>query len=83
METVARWMAGKLETWRGLLRRIAPYLLLEILMPGGTLIALGLFLYRRRQAGQGLPIMGGIARLQLTRSAQRARLVLSGAPAAI
>ena len=30
-------------------RRVGPYLMLEILLPGGTLLALLLFLYRRRQ----------------------------------
>ena len=30
-------------------RALGPYLLLEILMPGGTLLALLLFLYRRRK----------------------------------
>jgi hypothetical protein len=30
-------------------RKTGPYLLLEILMPGGTLLALLLFLYQRRQ----------------------------------
>ena len=38
----------------GTMRRVAPvlgpYLLLEILLPGGTLLALLLFLYRRRRA---------------------------------
>jgi hypothetical protein len=37
----------------GLLRRVVqnfgPYLMLEIVMPGGTLLALLLFLYRRRK----------------------------------
>ena len=37
----------------GILRRIGqnwgPYLMLEILLPGGTLLALLLFLYRRRK----------------------------------
>ena len=28
---------------------LGPYLMLEILLPGGTLLALLLFLYRRRQ----------------------------------
>jgi hypothetical protein len=41
----------------GLLRRfgqrVGPYLMLEILMPGGTLLALLLFLYQRRQLGTG------------------------------
>jgi hypothetical protein len=36
-------------TWE-LARRLGPYLMLEILLPGGTLLALLLFLYRRRQA---------------------------------
>jgi len=31
------------------LRRWAPYALIEILLPGGTLLALGLWLYRRRK----------------------------------
>jgi hypothetical protein len=35
-------------TWE-LARRLGPYLMLEILVPGGTLLALLLFLYRRRQ----------------------------------
>jgi hypothetical protein len=32
-----------------LARRLGPYLMLEILLPGGTLLALLLFLYRRQQ----------------------------------
>ena len=35
-------------TWE-LARRLGPYLMLEILLPGGTVFALLLFLYRRRQ----------------------------------
>jgi hypothetical protein len=35
-------------TWE-LARRLGPYLMLEILLPGGTVLALLLFLYRRRQ----------------------------------
>ena len=37
---------GKLAT---LLQKSGPYLLLEILLPGGTMFALLLFLYRRGQ----------------------------------
>ena len=41
--------------WLGILRRIGqkagPYLLLEMLLPGGTLFALLLLLYRRRKPG--------------------------------
>jgi hypothetical protein len=33
-------------------RRLGPYLMLEILLPGGTLLALLLFLYRRRSAAR-------------------------------
>ena len=32
------------------LRQLAPYALIEILLPGGTLLALGLWLYRRQKA---------------------------------
>lgn len=43
--------------WLGVLRRLGqkagPYLLLEMLLPGGTLFALLLFLYRRRKPGIG------------------------------
>ena len=41
--------------WLGILRKVGqkagPYLLLEMLLPGGTLFALLLFLYRRRKPG--------------------------------
>ena len=44
-------------SWLGILRRVGqkagPYLVLEILLPGGTLLALLLFLYRRRKADAG------------------------------
>ena len=32
-----------------LFQRIGPYLMIEMVMPGGTLIALGLYLYRRHR----------------------------------
>jgi hypothetical protein len=32
---------------------VGPYLVLEIVLPGGTLLALLLFLYQRRQLGNG------------------------------
>lgn len=47
MQTVTNWL--------GILRRLGqkagPYLLLEMLLPGGTLLALLLFLYRSRKSG--------------------------------
>ena len=36
------------EIVRRLVRDMGPYLLVEILLPGGSLLALALFLYRRR-----------------------------------
>ena len=43
-------LTAKLATLGWLLRTVGPYLAIEILMPGGTLIAIALFLYRRRNA---------------------------------
>ena len=34
---------------RGLGRRFGPYLLVEALLPGGTLVALALYIYRQRK----------------------------------
>ena len=42
-----------LETLRRYGQRLGPYLMLEILLPGGTLLALLLFLYRRRRPDIG------------------------------
>lgn len=36
-----------------LLQKAGPYLLLEIVLPGGTIFALLLFLYRRREQADG------------------------------
>jgi hypothetical protein len=51
--------------WLGTLRRLGqkagPYLLLEMLLPGGTLFALLLFLYRRRKPGVGAGVEQAIA----------------------
>jgi hypothetical protein len=35
-----------------LAQRVGPYLLVEAVMPGGTLLALLLYLYRARRGGQ-------------------------------
>ena len=42
-----------LETLRRFGQRLGPYLMLEILLPGGSLFALTLFLYQRRKLGIG------------------------------
>jgi hypothetical protein len=39
-------------------QRAGPYLLIELVMPGGTLLALLLYLHRQRQAGG---LLGGLA----------------------
>ena len=38
-------------TWTRWVERVGPYLLLEILMPGGTLLCLLLYLYQRKGMG--------------------------------
>ena len=53
METVQSVQADlmrKLQALAWLLRKAGPYVAIEILLPGGTLIALLLYLYRRRHA---------------------------------
>jgi hypothetical protein len=52
-----------LETLRRFGQRLGPYLMLEILLPGGTLFALMLFLYQRRKAGIGGAIPRPVAML--------------------
>jgi hypothetical protein len=43
-----------LETLKAASRKLGPYVLLEMLLPGGTLFALALFLYRRQGGGEML-----------------------------
>jgi hypothetical protein len=43
----------RVQPWAGLVQKAGPYLLLEILLPGGTLIAVLLFLYQRKQLADG------------------------------
>jgi hypothetical protein len=43
-----------LETLKVTSRKLGPYVLLEVLLPGGTLFALALFLYRRQGGGEML-----------------------------
>jgi hypothetical protein len=40
-----------MESLAKLVHRIGPYVVIAIVMPGGTFIALGLYLYRRRRVG--------------------------------
>jgi len=43
------------------IRKYSPYLLIELLLPGGTLIALLLWLYRRKFASHGQVEQGVVA----------------------
>jgi len=52
-----------LETITSAARKSGPYLALEIVMPGGTLLALLLFLYQRRQAQTGVPPLVELRRM--------------------
>ena len=58
-----RYLARLLSVAREAAQQVGPYLAIEILLPGGTLIALALFLYRRRAAnavGVGHPERLGV-----------------------
>ena len=48
-----REVIRRLGMWRQLVYKLGPYLLLEALMPGGTLLAVLLFLYRGRKRNTG------------------------------
>lgn len=68
-----------LQTVRRLAQRLGPYVLLEILLPGGTFVALALFVYRNRTLPGGdlqsvvVPLKRGLASL-----AECGRRVLRG-----
>ncbi len=63
-----------------LCRRAGPYLLIELLLPGGTLIALALFVYRRSRR-DGVPF-GTALRDEIQRTARALRHWLPlGSPA--
>jgi len=47
-----QWIVNGLETLRRVGPKLGPYLLLEILLPGGTVVAILLFLYQRFRAAQ-------------------------------
>jgi hypothetical protein len=44
-----QWLACRCGFARQFVQALGPYLLVEILLPGGSLIALALFLYRQRR----------------------------------
>jgi hypothetical protein len=48
-----RILASQFELLRRCGAKLGPYVLLEVLLPGGTLLALLLFLYQRRKLSAG------------------------------
>jgi hypothetical protein len=50
MELVTVAAAALRQAFNQALRQLGPYLVLELVLPGGTLVALALFLYRQRQS---------------------------------
>jgi len=60
---IVEWMAALI---RRTVERLGPYLLIEILLPGGSLLALLLFLYRRYRQRYGWRAASGSSALPLT-----------------
>ena len=46
-------LTSTVEMFRQFLSRFGPYFIVEMLLPGGTVLALILYLYRRRKLGAG------------------------------
>ena len=65
------------ETLKTQSRKLGPYVLLELLLPGGTLFALALFLYRR-QSTLGADLARGVTAMR--RAWRRARASLLRTP---
>ena len=79
MQTVASWL--------GLLRRLGqkagPYLMVEMLLPGGTLLALLLFLYQRRKPDIGKAAQHAVLVLMRALAGVFQRSILVPAPAQV
>ena len=67
-------LANALPVWRSLLPKLGPYVLVEIALPGGTLLALLLYVYRRIADGRaraGLTIGSETVRYKTGRYAKQ------------
>lgn len=66
--------AQRVKTLLGFLKQLAPYAAIELILPGGTLLALLLWFYQRRkaaargEAGSGIVTAGNFRTLHLSRS---------------
>jgi hypothetical protein len=54
-------LTSTVEMVRQLVSRLGPYFIVEILLPGGTLLALLLYLYRRRKPAAGCDAFAAMA----------------------
>jgi hypothetical protein len=54
-----QWLTRHLGFVRRFAQTFGPYLLVEILLPGGSLIALALFIYQQRRLPLGLGLLTG------------------------
>ena len=59
-----QWLMRHLGLVRKLAQTFGPYLLVEILLPGGSLIALALFVYRRKRLPFGPELGVAAARVR-------------------
>ena len=73
--------ADRLVRGIALVRAIGPYVAIEIILPGGTLLALLFWLYRRYQRGEPLPPV--IARSMLKIRVGVRHLLLSSVPGTV
>ena len=60
-----------MRAWAGFIQKAGPYLLLEIVMPGGTLLAILLFVYQRKQLTDGADVPALVSALGAFRTAYR------------
>jgi hypothetical protein len=71
-------------SWLAILRRVGqkagPYLMLEMLLPGGTLLALLFFLYRRRKPDVGRGAQRAVVVVMRTLSRVFEQRILAPAP---
>ena len=79
MQTVANW----LDLLRRLGQKAGPYLMVEMLLPGGTLLALLLFLYRRRKPDIGRAAQHAVLVLMHALAGAFERSILVPAPAQV
>jgi hypothetical protein len=76
MEIAVNWLV----VLRRLGQKAGPYLVLEMLLPGGTLFAVLLFIYRRNKSGIGGGTRGAVAGVMRTLASVFEKGILVPAP---